>query len=104
MRCPELTVPVPQKLIAYGHLTGDQPDPTSPTSGQRQIDRIVQTVCGCFTGAHTDEEVQLQILKVRPGSRRGPGGRFGDGAAVPLWVVYASPRGAKSSDMLALGG
>ncbi|XP_043188621.1 brefeldin A-inhibited guanine nucleotide-exchange protein 1-like isoform X1 [Amphibalanus amphitrite] len=52
-----------QKLIAYGHLTGDRPDPTSPTAGQRQIDRIVQTVCGCFTGAHTDEEVQLQILK-----------------------------------------
>ncbi|XP_037068688.1 brefeldin A-inhibited guanine nucleotide-exchange protein 2-like [Pollicipes pollicipes] len=52
-----------QKLIAYGHLTGDVPDLTATTAGQRQIDRIVQTICGCFTGAHTDEEVQLQILK-----------------------------------------
>lgn len=46
-----------QKLIAYGHLVGDRPDPTSTVEGQRQIDRIVQTVCSCFTGANTDEDV-----------------------------------------------
>lgn len=50
-----------QKLIAYGHLTGSGPDTTSP--GKRLIDRIVETVCGCFNGQQTDEGVQLQIIK-----------------------------------------
>ncbi|PVD22977.1 hypothetical protein C0Q70_16237 [Pomacea canaliculata] len=50
-----------QKLIAYGHLTGNSPDSTSP--GKRLIDRIVDTICGCFTGPQTDEGVQLQIIK-----------------------------------------
>ena len=51
-----------QKLIAYGHLTGSAPDTTAP--GKRLIDRIVDTICGCFTGPQTDEGVQLQIIKV----------------------------------------
>ena len=50
-----------QKLIAYGHLTGSQPSVEQP--GRRQIDLIVDTVCNCFSGPHTDEGVQLQILK-----------------------------------------
>lgn len=50
-----------QKLIAYGHLTGNAPDHT--TQGKRLIDRIVDTICGCFTGPQTDEGVQLQIIK-----------------------------------------
>lgn len=50
-----------QKLIAYGHLTGNGPDSTAP--GKRLIDRIVDTICGCFTGPQTDEGVQLQIIK-----------------------------------------
>lgn len=50
-----------QKLIAYGHLTGNVPDSTSP--GKRLIDRIVETICGCFNGTQTDEGVQLQIIK-----------------------------------------
>ena len=52
-----------QKLIAYGHLVGNAPDSTTP--GKRLIDRIVETICGCFTGPQTDEGVQLQIIKVR---------------------------------------
>lgn len=52
-----------QKLIAYGHLTGNAPDSTAP--GKRLIDRIVDTICGCFTGPQTDEGVQLQIIKVQ---------------------------------------
>lgn len=51
-----------QKLIAYGHLTGNAPDTTSP--GKRLIDRIVETICSCFNGQQTDEGVQLQIIKV----------------------------------------
>ncbi|KAJ8305728.1 hypothetical protein KUTeg_016273 [Tegillarca granosa] len=50
-----------QKLIAYGHLTGNTPDSTTP--GKRLIDRIVETICGCFHGPQTDEGVQLQIIK-----------------------------------------
>ncbi|CAB3369386.1 Hypothetical predicted protein [Cloeon dipterum] len=50
-----------QKLIAYGHLTGNIVDSTSPD--KFLINRIVETVCGCFTGPNTDEGVQLQIIK-----------------------------------------
>ncbi|XP_063238854.1 brefeldin A-inhibited guanine nucleotide-exchange protein 1 isoform X1 [Bacillus rossius redtenbacheri] len=50
-----------QKLIAYGHLTGNIPDSTTP--GKFLIDRIVETICGCFSGPQTDEGVQLQIIK-----------------------------------------
>lgn len=51
-----------QKLIAYGHMTGNTPDSTTPN--KRLIDRIVETICGCFQGPQTDEGVQLQIIKV----------------------------------------
>uniref|UniRef100_A0A8C5WI18 ARF guanine nucleotide exchange factor 2 n=1 Tax=Leptobrachium leishanense TaxID=445787 RepID=A0A8C5WI18_9ANUR len=50
-----------QKLIAYGHITGNAPDKGAP--GKRLIDRIVDTVCNCFQGTQTDEGVQLQIIK-----------------------------------------
>lgn len=51
-----------QKLIAYGHLTGNAPDNTTP--GKRLIDRIIETICGCFQGPQTDQGIQLQIIKV----------------------------------------
>lgn len=55
-----------QKLIAYGHLSGTSLDPHDPK--RRLIDRLVTTVCNCFTGTPrftgTDESVQLQIIKV----------------------------------------
>ncbi|XP_039285175.1 brefeldin A-inhibited guanine nucleotide-exchange protein 1-like [Nilaparvata lugens] len=51
-----------QKLIAYGHLTGNVPDSDAP--GKLLIDRIVATICDCFNGTQTDENVQLQIIKV----------------------------------------
>ncbi|XP_015595288.1 brefeldin A-inhibited guanine nucleotide-exchange protein 1 isoform X2 [Cephus cinctus] len=50
-----------QKLIAYGHLTGNVPDSTEPS--KLLIVRIVETICGCFMGPQTDEGVQLQIIK-----------------------------------------
>uniref|UniRef100_A0A8C6J379 Uncharacterized protein n=1 Tax=Melopsittacus undulatus TaxID=13146 RepID=A0A8C6J379_MELUD len=50
-----------QKLIAYGHITGNAPDSGAP--GKRLIDRIVETICNCFQGPQTDEGVQLQIIK-----------------------------------------
>lgn len=50
-----------QKLIAYGHLTGNNPDPKAPQ--RLLIDCIVETICNCFTGPATDEGVQLQIIK-----------------------------------------
>ncbi|CDW58249.1 brefeldin A inhibited guanine [Trichuris trichiura] len=50
-----------QKLIAYGHLTGQIPDPAKPD--RPLIDRIVQSICSCFVGPHTDDTVQLQIIK-----------------------------------------
>ena len=51
-----------QKLIAYGQLRGLQRDPDNPD--KLLIDRIIDTVCGCFIGVQTDEGVQLQIIKV----------------------------------------
>ncbi|KAM6976782.1 brefeldin A-inhibited guanine nucleotide-exchange protein 2-like [Aplochiton taeniatus] len=50
-----------QKLIAYGHITGNAPD--SAALGKRLIDRLVETICNCFQGPQTDEGVQLQIIK-----------------------------------------
>uniref|UniRef100_A0A665VV85 ADP-ribosylation factor guanine nucleotide-exchange factor 2 (brefeldin A-inhibited) n=1 Tax=Echeneis naucrates TaxID=173247 RepID=A0A665VV85_ECHNA len=50
-----------QKLIAYGHITGNAPDSRAP--GKRLIDRLVETICNCFQGPQTDEGVQLQIIK-----------------------------------------
>ncbi|KAL4236729.1 Brefeldin A-inhibited guanine nucleotide-exchange protein 1 [Mactra antiquata] len=60
-RIVNITLDFLQKLIAYGHMTGNTPDSTTP--GKRLIDRIVETVCGCFQGPQTDEGVQLQIIK-----------------------------------------
>jgi len=42
-------------------LTGNAPDSTTP--GKKLIDRIIETICGCFQGPQTDEGVQLQIIK-----------------------------------------
>lgn len=50
-----------QKMIAYGHIVGNAPDSGQP--GKRLIDRITETICGCFNGVLTDEGVQLQIIK-----------------------------------------
>lgn len=50
-----------QKLIAYGHLTGNIPDSSNP--GRYLIDRIVSTICNCFNGPQTDDGVELQIIK-----------------------------------------
>ncbi|KAJ8376633.1 hypothetical protein SKAU_G00072130 [Synaphobranchus kaupii] len=63
-KCPRIvstSLDCLQKLIAYGHLTGSAPDSTAP--GKKLIDRIIETVCGCFQGPQTDEGVQLQIIK-----------------------------------------
>lgn len=50
-----------QKLIAYGHLTANVPDSTTP--GKLLIDRIVETICSCFTGPQTDEGcILLQVF------------------------------------------
>ena len=50
-----------QKLIAYGHLIGDSTDPADPE--KLLIDRIVESICFPFQGPHTDDIVQLQIIK-----------------------------------------
>ena len=51
-----------QKLIAYGQLRGQGPDPEN--MDKNLIDRIIDTICSCFVGVQTDEGVQLQIIKV----------------------------------------
>ncbi|VDP90426.1 unnamed protein product [Echinostoma caproni] len=49
-----------QKLIAYGHV----PNEAVGSSGKvRLIEQIVTTICSCFQGVHTDDGVQLQVLK-----------------------------------------
>ncbi|GBM40043.1 Brefeldin A-inhibited guanine nucleotide-exchange protein 1 [Araneus ventricosus] len=50
-----------QKLIAYGHLTGNIHDPVNPS--KFLIDRIVEAICSCFHGPNTDDGVELQIIK-----------------------------------------
>uniref|UniRef100_A0AAZ3REQ7 Mon2/Sec7/BIG1-like dimerisation and cyclophilin-binding domain-containing protein n=1 Tax=Oncorhynchus tshawytscha TaxID=74940 RepID=A0AAZ3REQ7_ONCTS len=63
-KCPRIvvtSVDCLQRLIAYGHLTGNTPDNTTP--GKRLIDRIIENICGSFQGPQTDEDVQLQIIK-----------------------------------------
>ncbi|KAK7921931.1 hypothetical protein WMY93_008833 [Mugilogobius chulae] len=63
-KCPRIVITsldCLQKLIAYGHLTGNAPDSTAP--GKKLIDRIIETICACFQGPQTDEGVQLQIIK-----------------------------------------
>ncbi|KAL3103638.1 hypothetical protein niasHS_000274 [Heterodera schachtii] len=50
-----------EKLISYGHLVGNVPDPANPD--QLLIDRVVQTICFPFQGPHTDDSIQLQIIK-----------------------------------------
>ncbi|XP_047737905.1 brefeldin A-inhibited guanine nucleotide-exchange protein 1 isoform X3 [Hyalella azteca] len=50
-----------QKLIAYGHLTGNCPDQNDPN--KRLIDHIVETICNCFLGPNTDKDVEIQIIK-----------------------------------------
>jgi brefeldin A-inhibited guanine nucleotide-exchange protein len=51
-----------QKLIAYGHLTGNSPAPDA--LDKLLIDVVIETICECFMGDSTDEQVALQILKV----------------------------------------
>uniref|UniRef100_A0A4W5MX50 ARF guanine nucleotide exchange factor 1 n=1 Tax=Hucho hucho TaxID=62062 RepID=A0A4W5MX50_9TELE len=63
-KCPRIVITsldCLQKLIAYGHLTGSGPDSAAP--GKKLMDRIIETICGCFQGPQTDEGVQLQIIK-----------------------------------------
>ncbi|RWS13810.1 brefeldin A-inhibited guanine nucleotide-exchange protein 1-like isoform X6 [Dinothrombium tinctorium] len=50
-----------QKLVAYGHLTGNNVDPRN--EGKLLIDTIVETICSCFHGPSTDDGIQLQIIK-----------------------------------------
>ncbi|CEF68473.1 LD29171p [Strongyloides ratti] len=50
-----------QKLIAYGHLQGNILD--YENNDRMLIDRIVETICYPFQGPHTDDAVQLQIIK-----------------------------------------
>ncbi|CAD5207446.1 unnamed protein product [Bursaphelenchus okinawaensis] len=50
-----------QKLVTYGHLVGNTPDPADPN--KMLIDRIVEAVCTPFDGPNTDENVELQIIK-----------------------------------------
>ena len=48
------------------HVISNSPLGNSPSMenpNKRQIDVIVDTICNCFSGPHTDEGVQLQILK-----------------------------------------
>jgi brefeldin A-inhibited guanine nucleotide-exchange protein len=51
-----------QKLLLHGHLLGTVADPIDPS--KLLIDRIVSTICMCFRGVQTEEQVELQIIKV----------------------------------------
>ncbi|CAF1154793.1 unnamed protein product [Rotaria sordida] len=50
-----------QKLLLHGHLLGSIADPIDPS--KLLIDRIVSTICNCFRGVQTEEQVELQIIK-----------------------------------------
>ena len=51
-----------QKLIAYGYLLGEAIVTNESTGETRKlIDVVVETICSC--NGHTDENVQLQVIK-----------------------------------------
>lgn len=50
-----------QKLIAYGHLTGQGADMSNPE--RKLSDRIMEAICATFTGQGTSETVLLQLIK-----------------------------------------
>ena len=52
-----------QKLIAYGYLTGatNVTDPKTPGKTRKLMDVVIETICAC--NSHTDENVQLQVIK-----------------------------------------
>jgi brefeldin A-inhibited guanine nucleotide-exchange protein len=60
-RITQISLDCIQKLIAYGLLKGESTDPDNPD--KYLIDKIIDTICGCFVGVHTDEGIQLQIIK-----------------------------------------
>lgn len=51
-----------QKLIAYGHFSGNKVDATN--TSRRLMDRLVEVVCECFNNGRAEDGVQLQIVKV----------------------------------------
>eukprot|EP00127_Corallochytrium_limacisporum_P003541 Clim_evm24s150 gene=Clim_evmTU24s150 len=65
-----------QKLIAYGHLKGEmmttvtkEPEKDSGSTEKQEvsvplIDLIIPTVCECFAGGQTPDDVQLQVIRV----------------------------------------
>jgi len=52
-----------QKMIVYGMLVGNLPDDVV-TDQKPIINRVIEAICECFTGVNTNEDVQLQIIKV----------------------------------------
>ena len=52
-------------MMVYGILVGTTPDSNSPN--HPLINRVINAICKCFTGVNTDEQVQLQIIKVTSG-------------------------------------
>jgi len=52
-----------QKMIVYGMLVGNLPDDVI-TDQKPIINRVIEAICECFTGVNTNEDVQLQIIKV----------------------------------------
>ncbi|CAF1001245.1 unnamed protein product, partial [Didymodactylos carnosus] len=60
-RMVETSLDCLQKLLLHGHLMGTIPDPMDVS--KLLIDRIVSTICLCFRGVQTEEQVELQIIK-----------------------------------------
>ncbi|KNC69298.1 hypothetical protein SARC_18193, partial [Sphaeroforma arctica JP610] len=50
------------KLLAYGLVRGNSV--VDADTQQRQIDGLIESICGCYLGPHTDDNVSLQIIKV----------------------------------------
>lgn len=50
-------------MIVYGMLVGNLPDDVV-TDQKPIINRVIEAICECFTGVNTNEDVQLQIIKV----------------------------------------
>ncbi|UJR27887.1 hypothetical protein I4U23_009152 [Adineta vaga] len=60
-RMVETSLDCLQKLLLHGQLLGSVADPIDPS--KLLIDRIVSTICMCFRGVQTEEQVELQIIK-----------------------------------------
>eukprot|EP00124_Ichthyophonus_hoferi_P000741 Ihof_evm1s30 gene=Ihof_evmTU1s30 len=73
-----IALDVIQKLLAYGHLQDSAAAFHNDT--KKPIDTVIDTICSCFVGDHTDQTVALQIIKALLTAVTAPGSDVHEGS------------------------